>query len=52
MRDLAYVLALIALLALGGERESELRARLENEREFAESVAIETDALLSELSED
>ena len=42
--DLFGALLILLLLAVSGERECELRARLESEREFAESVAYESNA--------
>jgi hypothetical protein len=47
--DLFGALLILLLLAVSGERESELRARLESEREFSEAVAWESDQRASAL---
>ena len=40
-RDFGWLVALVVTLIASGERERDLRLRLEQEREFAESVAWE-----------
>ena len=47
----AAVAALLFLFFLSGERESELRARLEGERSFSASVAEEADEYFETLNQ-
>ena len=50
--ELAALLLLGLLFAVSGEREADLRARLEDERAFAESVAYESNAWAQALADE
>ena len=49
--DLFGAWLILLLLAVSGERESELRARLESERGFSEAVAWESNQWASALGD-
>ena len=47
-RDFSWLTALLVLLLASGERESDLRLRLEQEREFSEAVAWEATSRMAD----
>ena len=49
MKDAGYLALLLLLFDLSGERERDLRLRLEGEREFAESPADQHQIEMEEL---
>lgn len=51
MKDAGYLALLLLLFGLSGERERDLRLRLEGEREFAESLAQEADWMTNSLAQ-
>lgn len=51
MKDAVYVTLLLLLLGLSGERERDLRRRLEEERTFADSLTAEFEYQMERLDE-
>ena len=51
MKDGLYVALLAVLFLLSGEREKDLRLRLEEERAFSESLAQEADWMTNSLAQ-
>ena len=51
MKDGLYVALLAVLFLLSGEREKDLRLRLEEERTFSESLAQEADWMTNSLAQ-
>ena len=51
MKDAAYLALLLLFFGLSGERERDLRLRLESERAFAESLAQEADWMTNSLAQ-
>lgn len=51
MKDAIYMTAFVLMLCLSGEKEKELRLRLEGERAFSESLAQEADWMTNSLAQ-
>lgn len=51
MKDAVYVALLLLLLGLSGERERDLRRRLEEESVFVESLATEFELQIEKMNE-
>ena len=41
MKDIIYITSIVALILLSGERQQDLRRRLEAEQQFSETLATE-----------
>ncbi len=46
MKDIIYITAIAVLILLSGERQQDLRRRLEAEQQFSEALATEINYLL------
>lgn len=49
MKDTLYIISIVVLILLSGERQQDLRRRLETEQQFSEALATEVNLKLERI---